>query len=104
MQVRVIKTKAGQSLIEWNEDNNMHRAWVPHEDVKHGEIETPERGLPYGDEIELTDLPKAAAIVQALHNAGLWTWEDIRVNPSAVQSAVTQVYDSVISQLLMHKE
>lgn len=104
MQVRVLKSKDGNSLVEWTVEGNIFRTWVPAGEVQEGYVDHPERGLAYGDELahEL-EMPTSAELEQALHNQGLWTREDIAKNPQQVLAAISHAYSSVVTFLLSNK-
>lgn len=104
MQVRVLKSKDGNSLVEWKKEGNTFRTWVPASEVQDGYVGNPERGLPYGDDLvhELS-MPSSADLEQALHNQGLWTREDMARNPQQVMAAISHAYSSVVTFLLSNK-
>lgn len=101
-KVQVIKTKKGQALVEWQGTNGVRRAFVPSEKVKDGEVEHPERGIPYGADFakHLTHLPAIEDIVNHLHTASVWTWEDAQANTGAIYGAISQAYGPVLNQIL----
>lgn len=101
MQVRVLKSKDGNSLVEWKVEGNIFRTWVPAGDVIDGEVQHPERGLLYGDDLvhQLT-MPTSADLEQALHNQGLWTREDMAHNPQQVMAALSNAFSNVVTFLL----
>lgn len=102
MYVKVIKSKAGNTLVEWMEDINVYRAWLPYKDVVNGEVKSPEKGVPYGDDFTplIKPLPTVVAIVQALHNNGLWTMSDVKLNPALVWSGVAMAFNPIINTLV----
>lgn len=103
MLVKPIKSKGGNTLVEWVEGAAIYRSWLPNKEVKDDEANNPEKGLPYGDDLTplLKHLPTAAVIMQALHNNGLWTLEDIKINPSLTLSSLAAVYGQVINVLVL---
>mgnify|MGYP001080540307 CR=1 FL=1 len=100
--VKVVKSKGGNSLVEWVEGADIYRSWLPNKEVADGHTKNPEKGLSYGDDFTplLKHLPTAAVIIQSLHNRGLWTKEDVEANPQLAWDAVAVVYGPVINMLI----
>lgn len=106
MKVQTIKVKDGKTLAEWTDEAlNVRRSWFPADSIKDGEVKDPERGLAHGDDLgsKLGKLPNKETIVQALHNQGLWSYEDVAANPSKVQTALATVYAPLATSLLTPK-
>ena len=98
-------------LVEWLRDEKQARGYVPNkalemaEDGKHGlvspevlEAATP-YGLPWAKLIQLQATPEG--IENALHRAGIWTFEDLRTNPMPALGAIQAAYWLDMSILLM---
>lgn len=93
LPVRVIERRGGSCLVEWVAGGEAHRAFIPPEAwAPEGVTATVlERGVPYGvpwQDIRLPggDLP--AALARELHNAGIWTRQDLVRNQRAAMGAV----------------
>lgn len=104
MKVTTVKVKEGQALVEWMDEKvNLHRAWFPVEEVVEGEVKSIDRGLEYGDDFAtlIHKLPTKHDIVQALHNQGLWSFNDLAINPAKVQIALTATFVSILNTMLI---
>ena len=91
--VKVLKTEGASSLVEWVADGAAQRVFVPAAKVKGGVVaeNVLSKGVPYGvpwGDIKLPALDIAAALEKALHNAGIWTAEDLSKNQRAARGAV----------------
>ena len=91
--VKVLKTQGASALVEWVADGEAHRVFVPAAKVKGGSVTESVlgKGVPYGipwRDIKLPALDIAAALEKALHNAGVWTAEDLVRNQRAAHGAV----------------
>ena len=91
--VKVLKAQGASALVEWVADGEAHRAFVPAAKVKAGLVAESVlgKGVPYGipwRDIKLPALDIAAALEKALHNAGIWTAEDLSKNQRAAHGAV----------------
>lgn len=105
-QVTTVKSKDGQSLVEWTDEGVVQRAWFPVKDVKDGRVAKVEAGLPYGDDFGklLKGLPTAKSITQALNSAGIWSYEELRRNPQKVQDALGRAFAPVVTNLISNTE
>ncbi len=111
MEVRVIKTKRGHSLIEWtSHDGTPRRSFVPADRVEmdaEGKqtVEHPERGVLFGLDFSKIIEPITIdpdAIDKELKLAGIWSAEDVRANPHVAQGAIIRALGVVLNNLLVH--
>jgi len=113
MKVRVITTKDGMYLIEWEDTDGdgLQRKWVTKEmifeflddDGRLATVEDPERGIPYGVDWKLI-LPEISCTIVDLANElkrrGIWTTEDMRANPNSVRVALSTALGTGLSEIL----
>lgn len=97
MQVKIVKNQGDMTLVQWGSgaENVPTRAWVRTEDIVDGEVEHPERGVPYGMDLSRTLVLQpitAKDIVRELRKLGIWTLDDLRQNPSMVGNAISASY------------
>ncbi len=103
INVIALKAIGNGTLVEWRAADGLHRAVVPHEDVVSGRVDDDAlaAGIPYGvaweDMIEIDVTPGEMAA--ALRQAGIWTMDDLRKNPSAAVNALQRVYGIHLSAL-----
>jgi len=111
MLVRVIKTKRGHSLIEWNShDGTPRRSYVPADTVEAGPdntqtVQHPERGVLFGLDFSRIIEPITIdpdAIDKELKLAGIWSAEDVRNNPHIAQGAIVRALGVVLNNLLVN--
>ncbi len=111
MQVTVIKTKRGHSLIEWtSKDGAPRRSFVPAENVEvspdgQQTVEHPERGVLFGLDFSRIIEPitiNPDAIDKELKLAGLWSAEDVRNQPHVAQGAIIRALGPVLNNLLVN--
>lgn len=102
--VRVVKKRGKGAVIEWVDKGRAFRKTVPLNKIKDGEIEesildkAPDYGVPWAKELN----PKASPedIETALHNAGLWTSDDVLRNPGGVIGALNAAYKTDLATVL----
>ena len=91
--VRVIHTEGESALVEWNDDG-LHRAFVPVEEVSEGQCSANvlKAGVPYGVDWEkyIQINVTVAEISHALHRAGFWIPKDIEQRVIRAQQAINQ--------------
>ena len=112
LPVRVIETRGGSSLVEWVAGGEAHRAFVPAETLApDGAPATVlDRGVPYGlpwQDVRLADADLPAALNRALHNAGIWTGDDLVRNQRAAMGAVQaalQIHLGALNQFAHDRE
>lgn len=109
MEVKVLKTKKGHSLIEWtSKDGTPRRSFVPADRVETGEdgqqsVEHPERGVGFGLDFSRIIEPITIdpdAIDKELKLAGIWSAEDVRNQPHVAQGAIIRALGVVLNNLL----
>lgn len=109
MEVKVLKTKKGHSLIEWiSRDGTPRRSFVPADKVEAGPdgtqtVEHPERGVGFGLDFSRIIEPITIdpdAIDRELKLAGLWSADDIRNQPHVAQGAIIRALGVVLNNLL----
>jgi len=102
MIVKTIKTDGGLTLIEWIEEGQPYRAWVPAGDVVNGECVYPERGIPYGVDWSqwVTLQLDPVQLDRALKQRGIWTPDDLKRDPNVVQGAINYVVGDVLGDLM----
>lgn len=103
MIVKTIQSNGGLTLIEWIEEGQPHRAWVPTGDVTADNVcEYPERGIPYGVDWSqwVTLQLDPVQLDRALKQRGIWTPDDLKRDLNVVQGAINYVVGDVLSDLL----
>lgn len=103
MKVKIIREEPGRVLVEWIEDGELQRSILPNNLVDaEGNCDDPNVGMPYG--IDLLPLITISVspedIIRVLHNAGIWTVDEILDNPKVVQGAINTAYGAVLGDLL----
>lgn len=102
MIVKPITTTDGMTMIEWIEDGQALRSWVPASDIIDNECEYPERGIPYGVDwsqwVDLTLDP--VKLDRELKRRNIWTPDDLKRNLNAAQGAINLTLGDVLSDLL----
>jgi len=99
MDVKIVGRENGKVLVEWREDGCLRRGIVP-EEVVNGEViddELLSLAITYGIDFEFLleqalDNVTPQAITCRLHNAGIWTYEDMRANPTVVRGVIMAAY------------
>lgn len=101
-QVKVIETNKGTALIQWvDEEGNRRRSFVPAELVEGEECQSPEQGIPYGEEWEnLLPTITPQEIANELRKHGLWTARDLLLRPQAIKAAVGSLATKKLEQAL----
>lgn len=105
-----ILTKGTAYLLEWRDEDGLHRGYVPPEVVEmvDGVATVPTAVLmaaaPYGDDLlsfvhEIAPVT-ARDVVEALHNAGLWTSRDMLNDAKQVRAVVASLNPVNAQQLL----
>jgi len=111
MLVKVIGTKSQSALIEWSRDGELHRGTVPEEVIIDGTVRDDliSIAIPYGldwgyilQNVMNTVTPQI--ISNNLHNAGIWTIDDLRRNPMVAVGAIQSAYGLDFSILLRSAE
>lgn len=98
MKIKILQRLPGKMLIEW-QDDGLHRGTIPEELVDGERVDDAclSLAIPYGVDFEAgldgrlqPVTPKV--ISDALHDAGIWTYEDMARNPGKVQGVLMTVY------------
>lgn len=99
VEVRVVTQQKDLALVEWTEDGEPRRAWLPYREVTHWKDGTlhatnPGRGVPYGDDFLRNVKLQATteAVGNELRRRGIWTADDALANAPAVIGALQAVY------------
>lgn len=101
--VTVLGTEGGSALVEWVEEGQAHRAYIPVEKVKDGTASktTLSRGVLYGLPWEKVKLAATAdALAAELRRRGIWTGEDLRTNINAAIGALQATYRVDVAALM----
>jgi hypothetical protein len=107
LEVRLITRQKDLALIEWMEDEEARRSWLPAKEVAQWADGTfhatePARGIPYGDDfLGSTKLQATAnAVGKELRRRGIWTADDALSNAPAVFGALQTVYGLDVAGVL----
>jgi hypothetical protein len=101
--VTVLSTKGASTLVEYLKDGVVHRKYVPMAKVSNQFVadEVLERGIPYGfpwDEIVISfDMQQFAV---EMHNADLWTAEDVLKSPKKVTGVLRKIFEQSFRTVL----
>lgn len=101
--VQIIRQKGGFTLVEWEEDSRLYRAWVLPEMVVDGnQVDRPQRGIPYGVDFSQLVVLQASPFVldTELKRRGIWTYEDALHRAQEVLSALQATYGVDLATLL----
>lgn len=94
--MKVIRLEEKSAIVEWIEDGREHRAIVPTNLLKDGEIDEKKlRRCPaYGEDWESAmDLhTSASAVAEQLHRSGIWTKHDLMHNIRQAQIAWNSIH------------
>lgn len=106
--VHMLRTQNGLTLVEWTDaENRLRRSWITADmmdkDTVSGKtvnVDRPERGIPYGDNLANLVSFKAdpEVFADALRRRGIWTYADVRVVD--VQVALQTAYGIDVSDLM----
>ena len=103
MNVRVLGSSEAAALVEWRDEEGLHRSLVPAGLVTAGKCETPELGVPYGvpwaDVVPLQVTPQQ--LEQVLYSRGLWTAQDVlAATPVTLLGLLQQLYGLDVATLI----
>lgn len=100
--VKVISRTTQTALVEWVEDGNYHRSFVPTAEVIDGHVERPHWGAPYGEDWAalITEQVDLDAIANELRRRGIWTVDDLQANSEAAKSVIQAAASRLLSSLL----
>lgn len=101
--VSVISSKGKSSLVEYVEAGIAYRVYVPAHQVKERLVsnEILASGIPYGhpwDEIKIDFDMKQ--FLSEMHNANLWTVEDVLRSPAKVTGVLRKVFEPSLKAIL----
>jgi hypothetical protein len=116
MRVKHLGAKGRTALVEWHEDGETFRSFVPEEYVsmvgENGyEVENPHQGRRYGVDweqvvpkifIELTGVDVAYTLSKELKRVGIWTVEDAKARPQLVTMAIQTAIGLTARSLVSH--
>lgn len=102
MNVKIIRESNGSALIEWIEQTEVQRAWMPIALVMDGECAHPEYGIPYGDDFaEVQPVTIGPEDIQkALRKHGIWTYAELSANSTEAHAALQELVGAVLRPLL----
>lgn len=101
MKVKVISIEGYRVLVEWLEGGDYHRASITRDQIKNDEVSIDDLhsaiqiGYPWDEQTFDTK-----NMSYELHRRGIWTPDDARSNPRAVQEAVISASQSVVTRIL----
>ena len=95
--VSVITRKGESALVEWVEGEEIRRVFIPRDTISADEKVEEDilsDGAPYGVEWEKVEFPEitSADLARSLRRSGIWTVEDLRLNPNLAISAIKSIY------------
>ena len=101
--VKVISKKEKTALVEYFQDDDLHRRYIPANEIGDGNVldEVLQQGIPYGypwEEIELKF--DAKKLSYEMHKVGIWTEADALKFSHKVWSALNATYAVDISKIL----
>lgn len=109
VQAKVITRSQGLRLVEWMDGEKPKRAWVTPDMViddtgKLATIEHPAGGIPYGVEWrEFTSGQVNTSLIETrLHQAGIWTVEDLQQQVKVAQGIIQAAAGDVLQELLVN--
>lgn len=110
-KVEVIQENRNAALVEWHDDNGVHRGTLPsaallrQEDGAYAQPHELEQAIPHGFPWEVLALGQvgAEAVAQNLRAYGIWSLDDARARVAVVRAAITAAYkqdlETVLNQL-----
>ena len=102
MKVNLLSENDKTSLVEYVEDGNIQRVYIPSNTITDGECmkETLDAGLCYGIPweyaLELNVTPELLA--NNLRNAGIWTADDVK--PNVIFTVLQQTYGVDVASVI----
>lgn len=104
ISVVALKVAGGSALVEWVENGEVRRGYLPTNKVREGALLPPtelKRALPYGvrwEKVKLIADPQRLA--KELHDRDIWTYDDLVKNPGGGLSALQAAYRVDLAALL----
>lgn len=102
--VTMLSTKGASTLVEWiNDDGVLCRTYVPAAKFSNGFVadNVLASGIPYGfpwEEVEIKFDMQQFAI--EMHNAGLWTVEDVLRQPKTLTGVLRKIFEASFKAVL----
>ena len=94
-KVLIIRRKNGLTLVEWREGGTLKRAWVTPQMIESESdhycwVHNPGVGIPFGVDWErlISFTASPIDLDRELKRTGIWTAEDLRLNPNAALGAI----------------
>lgn len=109
MIVQIIERKQGAALIQWDDEEGLHRGIIPEEVLGEDGVTVRDEllslSIPYGVDWEVhlegtVGLVTPAIIARNLRNAGIWTAEDALSNPKSLIGAVQKSYAGDLAAII----
>lgn len=103
ISVLVIKTRAGISLVEWKQEGKTVRGSIPQDSIDADgtvSIETLGNATLYGLDFSGLSLPGAMEFENELHNAGIWTAEDVLHDRPALLRALDALKPALLRAIV----
>lgn len=102
-KVRIIRQEGESALVEWHDGQHLQRAYVPATEIDElSRVKAPEKGIPHGDDllalIKVRVTPEK--VVEHLHQAGIWTADDVLASPHIVTGAINAAAVAFLESLL----
>jgi len=111
MNVTVISTRNMTALVEWYDEEGLHRGYIPQEVIYDNVVDDNilSVAIPYGLDWEyiigeMLDKVTPHVFSENLRKVGIWTMEDLRSKPSEVFGAIQQTYGLDFSTLVLLTE
>jgi hypothetical protein len=102
--VKTVLTQGQSTVVEFRQKGRLQRVIVPVEKVVDGQADelTLSAGLPYGlpwhkAKVEVLT---GESVEDALHDAGIWTQDDLFTKPAAVHGALQVAYGLALGALI----
>lgn len=107
MNVTVVKNVLGTALIEWEDEEGLHRGMIPEETVRDGVVvdELIPLSIPVGVDWEFILADHIGAmtpqrLAKELRKAGIWTFDDLTKNVPKAEEVIRNIYGVDLSVLL----
>ena len=110
IEVKVIKVDGKTSLVQYMDDGNCRRVYIPSAKVSDDKVDERSlaKGVPYGLPWEKVTLPKITGedFAEEQHRHGIWTAEDCRSDIKGKRAAIIQLYSPLFLALteFLHEE
>lgn len=102
-KVAVLEARGHAALVEWNDANGVHRAYIPPSELSDRDGETDSafadsevlaQGIAYGAPWELLPIGSLGAevLAQALRGRGIWNYDDAKTRVNELRAAIQDAY------------